>query len=91
MVCKGNCVDDSQNGYHCTKRGEKCYEQSCVSSCEDGICAKNTYCHIDDKVCLLPCESDKNCAGGYKCSNGHCLKPCRDDSQCSSREQYCHK
>ena len=75
---------------HC-KQGEKCYQESCVKSCDDGICDKFRYCHIDDKVCLLPCKSDKNCAGGYKCSNGHCLKPCTDDHQCSNNEQYCHK
>ena len=107
MVCKEKCKDNSQCGEkevcikgqcqsgcliddHC-KQGEKCYDESCVPTCEDGICANNTYCHIDDKVCLLPCKSDKNCVGDYRCFNGHCLQPCLNDNQCPNSEQYCHK
>ena len=66
---------------------------NCKKTCNTGreVCPSKTYCHIDDEVCLPPCESDKNCAGGYKCSNGHCLKPCTDDHHCSNNDQYCHK
>ena len=107
MVCKENCKDNSQcgenevcikgecqsgciNDDHC-KQGEKCYDKSCVPSCDDAICPNTTYCHIDDKVCLPPCKSDKNCVGDYRCFNGHCLQPCTNDDQCPNSEQYCHK
>ena len=88
----GECQPGCANNDDC-KRGEICYRRGCVDSClsKESVCPKGRYCHIDDKACLLPCKSDQNCAGGYKCSNGHCLKPCRDGSQCPSSEQYCHK
>ena len=90
---KGECTSGCSNDDHC-KRGENCYQGKCEASCKNGIsgCPKGRYCHIDFNVCLLPCQSDKNCGIDYKCSKrGHCQKPCRNDKECSNNDQYCNK
>ena len=91
---KGQCQSGCSNDDHC-KQGEKCYQQKCVRSCKGwgalAVCPKGEYCHNDDKVCLLPCKSDKNCKDGYRCSKGgQCLKFCGGNSQCLNNEQYCN-
>ena len=97
---EGQCQSKCSNDDHCEReKREKCYQRFCVKSCEGwgaiATCPEDRYCHLDDKVCLFSCKSDKNCNDGYRCSKGgQCLKSCRDDSQCSNTSngpQYCHK
>ena len=87
ICLNGECQEGCTNDNHCKKGQkcyEKSCVPSCEDSSDcplTGFCHSvdekpqlcvtiRPSCHIDDGVCHF-CKSDKDCAGGYKCSNGH--------------------